>query len=227
MRRFLATVLFVAAWPPAAASAARLDSASSLGVGDEIAVVARGLERARGYELTLGAPLLRGSPSTCGARIGGPRDATSSRTVFSGRLPRYLSCVLPDGTRVGRHRVAPGRMYRLVVCVPINPALCDGARSFGGRRVRILPAGRRCRPVGFQAGTEDIAAGIRAAGVSCGLARDVAGRSKVHAKRCFAHRTCSYRARRLRCRGTVDRAELPGVTFRCTRGRTRVTFVKT
>ena len=211
---------------PASADGAALEAARSVAIDDSFAVVGRGLERAEGYVLTLGAPPLRGSPSTCGARIGDPRDVTGSRTVFSGRVPRYLPCHLPDGTRVGRRRVTPARGYNLTVCVPTNPALCEGD-TFAARRVRILRAGRACRRVVFGEFSEHFASRIRAGRVSCRRARAVASRSSREAARCFARGACSYLAEGFPCRGTADEAELPTLVFRCTRRRARVTFVKT
>lgn len=226
MRRVTVTLGVVAGAMAPAAGAATLEAPRGVGIGDSFAVVGRGLERADGYVLTLGAPRLRGSPSTCGARIGGRRDATGARTVFSGRVPRYLPCHLPDGTRVGRQRVTPGGGYSLTVCVPTNPVLCDGD-TFAARRVRILRAGRACRRVVFEERSENLASRIRAGRVSCRRARAVASRSSREAARCFGRGGCSYRAEGFRCRGTADEAELPTLVFRCTRRRARVTFVKT
>lgn len=222
-----AIVLLAGAVAPATAGAAALEVSTSVGIGDYFAVVGRDLKPADGYVLTLGAPPLPGSPSTCGARIGGARDVAGARTVFSGRVPSSLVCHLPDGTRTGRVPTAPGGGFLLSLCVPTNPALCDGD-TFSSRGVRILRAASACHPVALgNAGTEDLASNIRAAGVGCRTARFVASRSKQHAARCYRHGFCSYRTRGFRCRGTVDEAEMPKVVFRCTRHAARVTFIKT
>lgn len=227
MRRAVAFLVILAgAAAPAAAEAATLEAPRSTGIGDSLVVVGRDLKPAAGYELTLGAPPLRGSPSTCGARIGNRRDATAPSTVFSGQVPKYLPCRLPDGTQVGRHRVTPGLRYSLAVCVPTTATLCEDV-TFAPRRVSMLRAGRPCRRIGFQEGTEDLASHIRAAGVSCARARAVALRSKRESPRCFARGACSYATGGFSCRGTVDAAELPRVVFRCTGRQGRVTFVKT
>lgn len=222
-----ALTLLASAGAPSGADAAALVGPPSVGIGDFFAVVGRALPRAEGYVLTLGAPPLRGSPSTCGARIGGRRDATGKRTVFSGQVPRFLPCHLPTGARVGRVRVKPGRGFRLSVCVPTNAALCDGD-TFSTRRVRVLGAGRACRRVGFEENTDNVAGGIRAAGVGCRTARAVASRSGRRPGRCSVRASCSYRAKGFRCRGITDKgASLPRLVFRCNRGGARVTFVKT
>jgi len=141
-------------------------------------------------------------------------------------VPRQVVCTLPDGTRVGRLRVRPGRGFRLTVCVPTDGALCDGD-TFSSRRLRILRTGRACGRVEFQERTEDLASQIRAAGVRCRVAKAVASRSKPEARRCFARGSRAYRAEGFRCRGTADKSALPRVIFRCIRRGARVTFVKT
>ncbi len=80
------------------------------------------------------------------------------------------------------------------------------------------PSTRACGDVGFEPNTDHGAFDIRAAGVKCDLARDVAAAAESHnGKR--------YTAAGFTCRGKPAGTELPSVAYTCTRGENgRVTF---
>jgi hypothetical protein len=215
-----ALVLIVAGAVAAPASAASLQAPGSVAAREIVAVTATGLAPGR-WAVFLSHDDFAGRP--CLARLARRTARTDEPTVFSGIVPSHLRCQGgiaaqpppgPPPPPDAPMPVTPGGGYRFVVCVPAGR---DCARVPAARRpVHVVRTGRRCASVTFTPASDHGAFGIRARGVSCAVARDVARGGEDGDLR--------YRRAGLRCRGVFDDAGLAQTIYRCTRPGARVTF---
>ena len=207
----------------APAAAATLVAQGSVAADERLAVTATGLEPGVRGAVFLSPDDFAGRP--CLGRLARRTARAHGATVFSGRLPTFLSCP-PGGIPVvptaappdldepvdppiapSVMEVEPGHGYRLVVCRPAG----DDCRLVPVDRVRVtvVPTGAEC------AGAPVAVRDLHARNVDCATARRIAVRATGGDLR--------YRGARLRCRGIRDRARGVAV-YRCTRPGARVTF---
>lgn len=200
-------------------------------VGEAIAAVAQGLEPGGPYELSLVAPSPQGSPSTCLARVGSPARARGKALTFRGSLPGRLRCLLNDGSPVSEIATPTGRAILVVCAFRGRRPLCDGRLSTLRLTSFLVAArGRACRTLVLAPATEAAASSIRASGVGCETARIAAAGSEQGSGGCFRSGAgrCSYRAVGFLCHGARRAGQgVPSVDFRCARGTSLVTFIRT
>lgn len=223
----------VEASPERAVSVASLSSPSlrapsHVRAPQRITVIASGLDGGRRYRLSIGAPVIRGTQTVCGADLASARTDDSGRARFRGTVPRRLRCLLPDGTPTATVDLAPeSRPHLLSVCVPLGAASCDGTYRDVRRPVRITRERRSCGAITFTPQTEDGVFHIRAINVGCTQARRVARASRGPTASCFDGRPCRYvtSGGRWHCRGRLLRRAQSAVRWACLRdGDRKVTF---